>query len=296
VIELVVRLQMEPAHLIGFHGTSRAEVTEELGDLRPGWPAGAVVATDRDGRLRGVLSVDVDDGRAYLYGPFVDVPAGHPAAEQVWCRTAEDLYTSVLSTVDGKAVNLFGHRQNRMLADFAARHDASADQVQRVFELTEGPLRALLVHDAGKPSTSDDRVTLLPRADAAAIAALHDRCFPGGTTTGPQLVAEDGEFTVVVVRGRSGVLGYAAGFTQAEEYFVYAIGVEPTVRSRGVGRMLVRGLLAQLAARTGARNRAAALIRLGNDASERMFTALGFTLTLELVNYRTVGQVIAAAR
>jgi GNAT superfamily N-acetyltransferase len=296
VIELVVRLQAEPDHLIGFHGTSRAEVAEELGDLRPGWPAGAAVATDRDGRVRGVLSLDVDDSRAYLYGPFVDVPAAHPAAEQVWARTADELFAHLTSTVDGKTLNLFGHRQNRMLADFAARHDVAADQVQRVFELSDGPLRALLVHDADRPSTSDDKVLPLRREDADAVAALHDRCFPGGTTTGAELVAEDGEFTVVAVRGRAGVLGYAAGFTQAEEYFVYSVGVEPTVRSRGVGRMLVRGLLAQLAANTGARNRAAALIRLGNDASERMCSALGFAMTLELVHYRSVSQVTAVAR
>ena len=55
--------------------------------------------------------------------------------------------------------------------------------------------------------------------------------------------------------------------------------------SLGAGRLLVRRLLVELARRAGARDRAAAVIRLGNDASERMFTALGFALTLELVSY-----------
>jgi L-amino acid N-acyltransferase YncA len=45
-------------------------------------------------------------------------------------------------------------------------------------------------------------------------------------------------------------------------------------------------LLAELAARGGVRDRAAAMIRDGNEASERMFTKLGFEPGAELVNYQ----------
>jgi len=41
-----------------------------------------------------------------------------------------------------------------------------------------------------------------------------------------------------------------------------------------------------MALRHGPRGQAAAVISLGNDASERMFTRLGFGLHLELVSYR----------
>ena len=44
--------------------------------------------------------------------------------------------------------------------------------------------------------------------------------------------------------------------------------------------------LAEPVARDGVRDRAAALIRAGNDASEHMFTKLGFDLTEELVSYQ----------
>jgi ribosomal protein S18 acetylase RimI-like enzyme len=296
VIALIARLQADPAHLIAFHGDTVEEITEELAGLRPDWASGAAVATDRTGRLRGVLSIDADgEGhRAYLYGPFVDVPANHPAAGQLWQATADDLLdlAAGLPRMAGVTrLDLFGHRQNRLLADFAARHDARALTTTRLFTLTGAPLRALLVRAADRPADrapgAEDRVCPLP-ADPeirAAVARVHDRCFPNAPTPGHRLVADDAEHTVVVLRGRDGVLGYAGGYAQAAEYYVDVVGVDPGYRSLGAGRLLVRRLLSELAGRAGARDRAAALVRLGNDASERMFVALGFTIALELVNY-----------
>ncbi|WP_291410677.1 GNAT family N-acetyltransferase [Actinophytocola sp.] len=293
VIELIARLQADPAHLIAFHGESVEEVAEELAGLRPDWVSGAVVATDRTGRVRGVLSIEVDDElhRAYLYGPYVDVPANHPAAAQLWQATADALFDRADRLPRMAAVtmfDMFGHRRNRLLADFAARHDVAVDKSMRLFALTGADLRALLVRPAGR-SPAEDRIGLMS-ADAevrAAVAGLHDRCFPTAPTPGHRLVADGSVHTVVVLRdGASGVLGYAAGVTQADEYYVDMVGVDPAVRSLGAGRQLVRRLLVELATHTGARNRATALIRLGNDASERMFTALGFTLHTELVSYR----------
>ena len=292
VIELIVRLQAEPAHLIAFHGDTVEEVAEELAALRPDWASGAAVATDRNGRVRGVLSVEADDEqhRAYLYGPFVDVPANHPAAGQLWQATADALldHTARLPRMSGVTrLDLFGHRQNRLLADFAARHDVTTHSTTRLFTLTGAELRSLLVRAADEVPPADDRMSVLPDDPAvrAEVARLHDRCFPNAPTPGHRLVAADSDHTVVVLTGRNGVLGYAAGYPQPEEYYVDVVGVDPDYRSLGVGRLVVRRLLSELAQRTGARNRAAAVIRLGNDASERLFTALGFTLTLELVSY-----------
>ncbi|HEV7647826.1 MAG TPA: GNAT family N-acetyltransferase [Actinophytocola sp.] len=300
VIELVTRLQADPAHLIAYHGDTVEEVAEELDGLRPDWVSGAAVATDRTGRVRGVLSVEADEEqhRAYLYGPFVDVPANHPAAGQLWQATADallDLAAGLPRMAGVTRLDLFGHRQNRLLADFAARHDAAAHATTRLFTLTGAELRALLVRAADEVPPADDRVRPLPADPAVrvAVARLHDRCFPHAPTPGHRLVADGADHgaghTVVVLAGsggeQAGVLGYAAGYPQAEEYYVDVVGVDPAYRSLGAGRLLVRRLLAELARRAGARNRAAAVIRLGNDASERMFAALGFELALELVSY-----------
>src|SRR5262245_17920319 len=127
VIALVARLQQEPAHQIGFHGETEDEIAEELSALTPDWAGGAVLAADRNGRVRGVLTVEVAGKRAYLYGPFVDVPANHPAAGHVWQATADAMLTHArgLPRLAGvRTLELFGHRDNRLLADFAARHGA----------------------------------------------------------------------------------------------------------------------------------------------------------------------------
>jgi ribosomal protein S18 acetylase RimI-like enzyme len=294
VIALIARLQADPAHLIAFHGDTVEEITEELAGLRPDWASGAAVATDRNGRLRGVLSIEADDEqhRAYLYGPYVDVPANHPAAGRLWQATADallDLAAGLPRMAGVTRLDLFGHRENRLLADFAARHDVRAGTTTRLLNLGGADLRALLVRAAGDVPPGDDRMSLLP-ADPevrAAVVRLHDRLFPNAPTSGRALVADDAEHTVVVLRGTGGLLGYAAGFPQAAEYYVDVVGVDPGYRSLGAGRLLVRRLLSELAERAGARNRAAACVRLGNDASERMLAALGFTIALELVNYTT---------
>lgn len=286
VIALVARLQQEPAHQIGFHGETEDEIAEELSALTPDWASGAVLAQDRNGRVRGVLSVGVTGDRAFLYGPFVDVPANHPAAGHVWQATADAMLTHAVGLPRLGAVRtleLFGHRDNRLLADFAARHGAPVRMTTRCLTLTAAPLRSLLVRGPGQ----DDRTTLLPAEPRirAAVARLHDRCFPDAPTTAADLLDGD-RHTVVVLLGERGLLGYAAGFTQAEEYHVDVVGVEEDARSCGVGRTLVRRLLAELAARDGVRDRAAAMVRDADAASERMFTKLGFEPYAELVNYQ----------
>jgi ribosomal protein S18 acetylase RimI-like enzyme len=287
VIALVARLQRDPAHQIGFHGDTEDEIAEELASLTPDWAGGAVVAVDRNGRVRGALSVEVDGERAALYGPFVDVPANHPAAGHVWQATADAMLTHVsqLPRLSGvRMLDLVGHRKNRLLADFAARHGAPIRMTTRGFTLTAAPLRNLLVRGPAQ----DDRTTLLPEEPAIrqAVVSLHDRCFPDAPTDGRQLVSRDRHTVVVLIAGGHGaVLGYAAGHTQADEYHVDVVGVEEDARSCGVGRTVVRRLLAELAAQGGLRDRATVTIQDGDDASERMFTKLGFELHAELVGY-----------
>ncbi|MCT2584754.1 GNAT family N-acetyltransferase [Actinophytocola gossypii] len=287
VIELVARLQREPAHHIAFHGETEAEVAEELAGLGPDWTELAVVVEDRNGRLRGVLSVEVEDEqrRAFLYGPYVDVPANHPAAGQLWQQTADTLLDAALhlpSVAGVTALDLFGHRRNRLLADFATRHDIPAASTTRLLTLTGADLRALLTDAADQ-----DRVVPLPADPTvrAAVAHLHDTCFPNAPTSGPRLVSGASGHTVVVLLGSAGLLGYAAGYAQAGEHYVDVVGVDEPVRGLGAGRSLVRRLLVELVAAAGSRDRAAALVNLDNHASERMFTALGFTCRTELVSY-----------
>src|SRR5215469_13997727 len=126
VLDLLCRLQAAPCHHIGYHGETAAELADELAHL--GFPAATTVAVDDANRVRGVLSIDVDPvlGRAWWYGPFVDVPAEHPAADRIWSRTADDLYTAARAKSTAFAgitdSELYGHVEHCRLATFAHRH------------------------------------------------------------------------------------------------------------------------------------------------------------------------------
>ncbi|MGQ0841652.1 GNAT family N-acetyltransferase [Actinokineospora sp.] len=287
VVALLARLQADPAHHVGYHGVTAEEIAEELAGFAPDWASCAVVGTDGDGVLRAVLSTetDTDIGRAWLHGPFVDVPESHPAGRQAWHNTADDLLDNALPTLAGIAqLELYGHRQNRRLGDFAARHGFTATGSSRVFTLTGSALRSVLVCVAGsddgpRPLGTDPDVR-------AQVIELHERSFPHRNASGRHLVDGARGHTVVVLTGADGVIGYAAGFVQQEEFYVDYVAVDPNMRAAGAGRALVRALLRTLAAEHGARGQAAAVISLGNDSSERMFAALGFELHLELVSYR----------
>jgi ribosomal protein S18 acetylase RimI-like enzyme len=293
VVAVLARLQREPAHHIAYHGQATEEITTELTRIRPHWTAGTALATDPAGRVRGFLAAEADPerSRARLHGPYVDVPANHPAAERLWRQTADALLRRVLSApvLTGIAeLELCGHRRHRLLADFAARHDFQTGAQHRVLLLTGSALRAVLVRDADAPAIVDTAVRALPDEPGlrAAVVALHERGFPGAPTTGRQLVGGESGHTVVVLAGPAGLIGYAAGRAGESELAVDFVAVDPDRRSRGAGRALVRGLLRELAARHGARATAVAVIALGNDAAERTCAALGFTLHRELVVYR----------
>jgi ribosomal protein S18 acetylase RimI-like enzyme len=302
VVDVLVRLQAEPAHHIAYHGESAEEITEELTSMRPDWTSGTVLACDPGGRLRGVLSIEADAevGKAWLHGPFVDVPSNHPAAAQLWHQTADALLDQALR-MPGLAgiadLELCGHRQHRMLAEFAARHDFRTGRTSRVFLLTGTALRTTLVRGADRGATVVTPVRVLPDEPAlrAAVVALHERSFPSRTVSGRQLVEGSRGHCVVVLAGAGGLIGYAAGYPQEGELYVDFVAVDPDRRSLGAGRALVRGLLRELAARHGVRERAAAVIALGNDASERLFTQLGFTLAIELVSYHQASQDVDRA-
>ncbi|WP_436501412.1 GNAT family N-acetyltransferase [Actinokineospora sp. HUAS TT18] len=289
VVRLVVRLQADEEHHIGYHGVTAAEIEDELAGLRPDWASGAVLAVADDGTPRGVLSVDADPvvGRAWLFGPLIELPADHPAYRQCWHNVADELLEAAMAVPRLAGIGdleLFGHRRNRRLGDFAARHGFTQGNTSRVFTLTGPALRSVLVAavddaDTARPLDEDPEVR-------AQVVELHERCFPNTTVAGGQLLDGSRGHTVVVATGATGVLGYAAGYAQQDELYVDFVAVDPEMRGAGTGRGVVRALLRELAVKDGPRPRAGAVISLGNDASERMFTALGFSLHLELVGYR----------
>ncbi|NUT91778.1 MAG: GNAT family N-acetyltransferase [Saccharothrix sp.] len=293
VLALLVRLQADTAHHIGYLGETLGELTEELTEFEPDWPSCTVVATDDSGRVCGVLSVEVDRElrRAFLHGPFVDVPVNHPAGSRIWDQTSDALYAHAQPLLDGIADReVYGHTLHRRLAAFAERHGFTAGRASSIHVLDGDGLRGLLLREASCPRTGPAReMRVLPTEAAVheAVAVLHERCFPKTYLSGRQLVDGSRDHTVVVAMDGGKVLGYAAGKAEPGEYYIDFVAVEPDVRGKGVGAALITELVWKLAERFGARPQAAAAILAGNTSSHHMFDRLGFRRTLELVAYRS---------
>ncbi|HVV22833.1 MAG TPA: GNAT family N-acetyltransferase [Pseudonocardiaceae bacterium] len=291
VVELLCRLQAEPCHHIGYHGETRADITDELGGLS--WPEATLVAVDDADQVRGVLSVDVDldMGRAWWYGPYVDVPADHPAADRIWDRTADALYAAAneLAALHGIDDNeLYGHVEHTRLAAFARRQGYPEGRYSSVLALAGTGLVRLIGAVPTESAAVVDELSTPPTDSvlAASIIRLHDGSFPNTYLSAASLLTGAQDRTVMVATDGCRLLGYATGKAQPEDYFIDFVAVSTECRGRGIGGALVTALVQRLADRHGARHSACAVVAGGNAPSRRMLHKLGFHTHVELVSYR----------
>jgi ribosomal protein S18 acetylase RimI-like enzyme len=300
VVALLHRLQAVPEHTIGYHGETSEELTAELTDLQ--WPSTTVVAVDGADRVHGVLSFDVDHtlGRVWWHGPFVDVPAEHPAADRIWDRTADALYDAARALPGLRDISdseLFGHVEHTRLAGFARRHGFPSGRYTSVLALDGVDLVRLIGTVSNRPDAVDVREFPTPPTDSVAAAALirlHEACFPNTYISAAQLLAGGPDRTVIAAFDGGCLVGYAVGRVQQAEYFVDFVAVATESRGRGIAGALVTALIQRLADRHGARSKACATVVGGNAASRRMLHNLGFLPLLELVSYRLRAQRLVA--
>jgi ribosomal protein S18 acetylase RimI-like enzyme len=290
-----------PEHTIGYHGETRAELAEEYADMN--WPFATVVAVDEADRVHGVLTADVNPtlGRVWWHGPFVDVPADHPAADRIWERTADALYDQAraLSQVqDITDTELFGHVEHRRLAQFAQRHGFPAGVYTSVLGLDGVDLVRLIGSVPDRTDGVEIQDFPTPPTDSVAMAAfirLHDECFPNTNKSAAEILSGGGdENTVVVAKAGGRLVGYAVGEVQALDYYVDFVAVAPDFRGRGIAGALVTQLVQRIADRHGARPKVCATVLETNAASRRMFRNLGFRSLLELVGYRSRAERLVA--
>jgi ribosomal protein S18 acetylase RimI-like enzyme len=293
VVSLLCRLQAVPCHHIGYHGETEAELTEELANLN--WPTGTMVAVDEADHIHGVLSVDVNSelGRAWWHGPFVDVPAEHPAADRIWARTADALYAAVRALPAVRGINdneLFGHVEHSRLAAFARRQGFPPGEYSSVLVLDGVDLVRMIGDVPAGDDTVDIAELATPPADSvlsAALIRMHEGSFPNTYLSAAALLAGDRERTVVVATDAKRLVGYAVGGTQPEGYFLDFVAVATDSRGHGIGGALITTLVQRLADLHGARRSAFVCVAGGNAPSRRMLHKAGFRPRLELVSYRS---------
>jgi ribosomal protein S18 acetylase RimI-like enzyme len=291
VVALLRRLQAMPSHHIGFHGETTAELADELATLH--FPAGTLVAVDDSDEVRGVLSADVDRelSRAWWFGPFVDVPAEHPAADRIWTRTADALYAAAhaLPVLRGvRDSELYGHVEHCRLAAFAQRHGFPPGEYSSLLVLDGVDLVRLVgaVPDSGAANIAELPTPPTDSAAAAALIRLHERSFPNTYLSAAAVLAGERDRTVVTATIDGTLAGYAVGGVQPQDYFIDFVAVPAEARCKGIGSALVTTLVQRLADRHGAREAACAVVAGGNAPSRHMLRTLGFRPRIELVSYR----------
>jgi [ribosomal protein S18]-alanine N-acetyltransferase len=89
---------------------------------------------------------------------------------------------------------------------------------------------------------------------------------------------------VLRIPGRR-VAAFCACWVVYDELHINTLAVDPELRRRGLGSLLMRRLLAE-AAREGA-NRALLEVRRSNEVAQRLYESLGFTVTATRRNYYT---------
>lgn len=292
VLTLLERLQSLPEHHIGYHGETRDELADELSELN--WPNATVVAVDDADRIHGVLSAESDAalGRVWWHGPFVDVPAEHPAADRIWERTADALLARACQEPELRDIadsELFGHVEHRRLAQFAQRHGFPDGTYTSVLQLDGVDLVRLIGSVPDPVDGVDIRDLPTPPTDsvaAAALITLHEQSFPDTYVSAAQLLAGDGDRTIVAAMAGGRLVGYAVGSIQQAAYYVDFVTVTTDFRSRHIAGALVTQLVQRLAEQHGERPKVCCTVEGGNAASRRMHLRLGFKPELELVGYR----------
>ena len=267
VARLIHGQQQEPERHIAYLGTTLESITadiESLGD----WHVHTAVA-EHDGRLVGALipELDLEMGRTWLFGPFVDAEG--------WASIADELYTLVRSALPEVITEeeALSDSRSSLLPAWCDRNGFSADEASVLLDLRPG---------ATRPS-SDTRTRALRADDHDAVKRLHDEAFPGTHRTAAALVEMTEPRAVIEVDDE--VAGYIAYEVQSDNSgYIDYLAVDAAHRSAGLGRALVEHACLDLFDRGVANVHLS--VREGNAAARALYAHVGFVEERIAVPYR----------
>lgn len=274
-VEQLARLgastQMSPETFIACFGEDETSIVEELAEV-PELDERLFVGEDDDG-LAGWLAAEVDDdmGRVWWWGPVV-------ANESEWDAVADRLYAAARGALGSRITEeeLAADDRHAGVARFADRHGF-------VGETASVLLRLAIPPDDSAPS--HPRIRPFVGADAPALAALHDRLFPGTHTTGARLTRTDSPDLRLVSVADDRVTGYVTMQLEPDgSGYVDYLGVAPDHRRDGLGAALVRAGVDAL--RSLDVPIAFLTVREDNEAARGLYASLGFDEVRLLRPYR----------
>jgi ribosomal protein S18 acetylase RimI-like enzyme len=231
LVSFVVRLNGGDAHHIGFFGEGEADVRSSLAECVIPTTEGFQLAYDGD-QLVGVFGVDADSeiSRAWLFGPLIE--------HADWQSLADELYAASIKVIpEGiSEQDLFCDVRNSNLAAFAERHG---------FPLrSENAVVTLKRPDYKKPAFSESPFSIVDYSPVffEKFEQCHNLLFPTTYFTARQIVEKLDSTRRLFLGLEDGLMeGYhfCKVETDARSGYIDFIGVDESVRGRGLGAILL---------------------------------------------------------
>lgn len=271
ISEFTARLQERPEARIPYFDESSDEIAAEIASWGSDWSRRCLVA-ERDTRVVGFVGVEVDLelGRAWIYGPF--------AEDAEWDDLADPLLREAIALAGVEDLELLGDDAHVRLAALADRHGFPRGRRSFGLEIGRHAVEQL-------PHIPVPR--LEPRQQTA-FATLHEALFPRTYYAGIQLAEqhEHGEAIVLVLAEDGDVVGYAVGRgKEGGPGYIDFLGVAEHARGRGLGRELTTAVCNALL-EDERRSKVALTVYEDNVAALALYDRLGFERVASMVGYR----------
>lgn len=201
------------------------ERAEEIKTALQREPAPCYVVARKGHRLIGAMGCEVEKGRGYLQGPFIDGADFDATADALWAA----LQTQLPPLTGWEA---FLHVCNERGAAFYLRQGFRRGQTAHIYVLPASALQPI----EGEPAL---RFT---RECAESVRALHERAFADDPTSIEPFMNGDDETRRLFVSVQDGrCVGYVAASINENprEGSIDLLAVDASVRNRGYGRRLL---------------------------------------------------------
>lgn len=227
-IDLVFRLNQDPANNISYFGETREEIEADFSAVQP--PEGyGFIALNEEGKTNGFFGIEMDLelGRSWLFGPLIE------GAD--WDTSAEQLYQAILADLPPEITGqeIYFPIQNERLEQFATRHGF-------VYH-TEG---AVLLLDIRQQQTREaPGVIEFNPIFTDQLGDLHAELFPKTYHSAGQLIelARQEDKKLLIQANQDQLAGYI--FVQlrpaSRDMYIDFLGVDRQFRRQGIAQDLV---------------------------------------------------------
>jgi GNAT superfamily N-acetyltransferase len=279
IVALIAAEQVRTDRQIIYVGQDAEGIRAELADVQPPWTETVRVVRERGGRVLGcgLCEWDLDLGRSWLFGPWID------GDDATWDRAARPLVDALLAQLPPgiRSHELSGTVDNERLRRLAVELGWPTTEVNYAYVLEAGE---------APPVEADDGLRGVVADDLGLVTPLHELEFPNSYFSARQLVARaaTGEQTVLVATTDDGhFAGYAAGRVQPDGCgYIDFVAVDPAARGAGTGRRLVTGLVRRLLPHAPTRE-VHLTVQEHRTPARALYAALGFRPDVGFVGYRS---------